>query len=148
MTAPTREELSLLNCDKEPVHIPGRIQDFSVLLATDARMQIITHCSANAQELFGPPTADILNAPLQDIIGKQAFHDVRNALSLGSSRVQRERACSAVYDDSEHEIWVHFSDGLPVIEIERCTADNTEQMEATLAVRSLLGRLQSIENIQ
>ena len=47
------EKLSLDNCDKEPVHIPGHIQGFAVCLSTDKDLNLVQLCSDNAQSVFG-----------------------------------------------------------------------------------------------
>src|ERR1700712_4799503 len=45
-------ELTLDNCDREPIHIPGSIQPHGALLALD-RLGRLSHASANAGELLG-----------------------------------------------------------------------------------------------
>src|ERR1700712_5645529 len=49
-------ELTLDNCDREPIHIPGSIQPHGALLALD-RLGRLSHASANAAELLGVPLA-------------------------------------------------------------------------------------------
>lgn len=45
--------LDLTTCDNEPIHIPGAIQPHGILISLDASTGLITHVSANAQELLG-----------------------------------------------------------------------------------------------
>lgn len=40
------ENADLSNCDREPIHIPGKIQSHGFLIALDKNM-CISHCSAN-----------------------------------------------------------------------------------------------------
>ena len=39
-------------CDKEPIHVPGSIQDHGVLLASTENESIITHVSANSAQIL------------------------------------------------------------------------------------------------
>ena len=40
------ETVDLTNCDREPIHIPGKIQDHGFMIALDHNLTI-THCSCN-----------------------------------------------------------------------------------------------------
>src|ERR1700761_2763256 len=51
---PTPAELTLENCDREPIHIPGSIQPHGALLAFD-RLGRLSHASANVPALLGLP---------------------------------------------------------------------------------------------
>ena len=55
--------VTLDNCEREPIHIPGLIQPHGALLAFDPS-GVLTHCSANAQTLLGP-MLPALNEPLK-----------------------------------------------------------------------------------
>lgn len=53
------------NCESEPIHIPGSIQPYGVLLGLDSKYNIRI-CSGNVQELFGLQPSEVLNKPLGD----------------------------------------------------------------------------------
>ncbi len=61
MTEPTEERLTrpvdLTNCDREPIHIPGRIQSFGTLIAV-SHDWMITHTSENAGATLGSGLID------------------------------------------------------------------------------------------
>jgi len=138
----SKQEISLENCDKEPVHIPGHIQNFAVCLATDSTIKTITHCSDNTEPLFGISAKDILGKPLKEIFHERVLHDINNALSLSTSRTQRERATQWQFGDKEYEIWVHFSElKYPVLEIEEIQQESFTQFEVIGSVRALLARI-------
>jgi chemotaxis family two-component system sensor kinase Cph1 len=48
----------LTNCDREPIHIPGRVQDHGFLIALD-KTYLISHCSENISRYL-PTTASAL----------------------------------------------------------------------------------------
>jgi len=47
MTAETDLEEAIENCSRDPIHIPGAIQGFGVLIATDSKVKTIEFLSAN-----------------------------------------------------------------------------------------------------
>ena len=56
--------VDLTNCDREPIHIPGKVQSHGFLIVTDGE-GIITHCSDNIDTLLGLSAADLLGRPSQ-----------------------------------------------------------------------------------
>ena len=143
-----QEQLSLDNCDKEPVHIPGHIQSFAVLIATDSKLQHITHCSENAEATFGKPPDDILGQPLSSLFDRHFLHDLNNTLCLSSAKLQRERVGSYKNGSDTYDVWAHIKDDIPILEIEKVGADDLSQSQSILRVRSLLTRLQRIDDLQ
>ena len=148
MSMAANEQLSLENCDKEPVHIPGHIQGFAALLATDKTLKKITHCSANSADTFGKTPEEILDQPLSSLFDTDFIHELNNTLCLSSAKRQRERVGEYSNKSGTYEVWAHLSDDLPIIEFERVRADAMNQSHSILIVRSLLTRLQQIDNFQ
>lgn len=142
------QELSLDNCAKEPVHIPGHIQGFAVCLATDKYLTSIQYCSDNTESIFGMRSDEILGKSLNDLFSETTIHDLNNAFSLSSARVQRERASFCNFLGKDCELWVHYSNDSPVIEIETVAKESTTQSDAIRNVRSLLSHLIQTDNAQ
>ncbi|CDN45725.1 diguanylate cyclase domain-containing protein [Paenibacillus sp. P22] len=77
---PQDDNIDLTNCDKEPIHIPGRIQPHGVLVAVTREDGCrIGTCSANTEEMLGIAAGKLLGTPLADLIGEER---VRELLSL------------------------------------------------------------------
>lgn len=143
-----RDQISTRNCDKEPVHIPGNIQGFAAALATDPRLETLTHCSQNIAEIIGKPIDAVLGQPLSSIFDGALLHQLNNTLSLSSAKFQRERVGDYSAEDQLCEVWAHINvDGIPIIEIEPITNNQEEQSSSILVIRSLLARLQRIDNL-
>lgn len=138
----SREDEALAKCDNEPVHVPGHIQGFAVLLAVDPKLKSVTHCSDNAAALFGASTRDILGGSVEALLGAEICHDLRNVLSLSTVRVQREKVGSHKIGGQPAEIWVHLSGQSPLIEIEPVPVDEPDDDQAIAIVRSMLAHLQ------
>ncbi len=77
MMTSNAERVSLDNCAREPIHIPGRIQSHGVLVAFDVDRRV-SHRSANAQALLGA-LAPQLGQPL-DATCFAASPDTRDVL--------------------------------------------------------------------
>jgi len=93
------QPVTLENCDREPIHIPGQIQSHGAMLAFDLQ-GTVTHISANTQALLGP-TAPVLGEVLapHHFEGHSTVHDtIAPLLALAGSR-------QAAYDE--------LTDGLP-----------------------------------
>ncbi len=58
------QEVTLTNCDKEPIHILGKIQSCGYLISADASSHIINYCSENVEELLGIACAEVLGVSL------------------------------------------------------------------------------------
>ena len=81
---------ALARCDREPIHIPGTIQGFGVLLATDRKMNQVHAVSANCESRLGMAPHDVLRQPIATLLGRTGAHDARNALSRRTTEDQRE----------------------------------------------------------
>lgn len=88
------EPVNLTNCDREPIHIPGKIQPHGILFVLREPGFQIVQVSENAHAWLGVPSADLLNRPLSDIL----FSD-----PTASSPVNGIKAIQACLDRSfEH----------------------------------------------
>ena len=114
------EDLSLTNCDREPIHRPGRIQPFGYLLAGAIDLGRIDYASENYGDLLEDPNQDIFGLSFSDVIGRQIVHDIRNTLMTSTVKRQRERVCANVVNGKEYEVFVHLNpQEQVVIELER-----------------------------
>lgn len=63
-------EVDLTNCDREPIHIPGKIQSHGFLLAVDADSFTTVYCSDNVVDFTGVPYSEVLNGTLGSFLQK------------------------------------------------------------------------------
>ena len=59
--------VDLTNCDREPIHVLGTIQDFGILIAVSADW-LIARASANTGVHIGVEAEDMLGRPLMEIV--------------------------------------------------------------------------------
>ncbi|MEM7488375.1 MAG: HWE histidine kinase domain-containing protein [Pseudomonadota bacterium] len=112
-------DLALDNCDREPIHRPGRIQPFGAVIVGPQDLSRVDYASENVEQVVGPSLSDILGAPFEDVLDRRAVHDIRNMLSMPTASTQRERVGILARDDRRIEVFVHRNpDGLAVVELE------------------------------
>lgn len=57
--------VDLSNCDREPIHIPGKIQSHGFLLAVDSDSLLITYASENSKDYIGVEANTFLGKPFE-----------------------------------------------------------------------------------
>jgi len=133
------DKVDLTNCDREPIHLLGAIQQPGFLIAVSTDW-IIARVSRNIRALLGSDPVDLIGAPLPDYVPAVLLHDLRNRISLLSApdMVERLFGCEIGASGQLYDIAVHFSGGQIVIEAEPGTAAGGD---STNAVRGMMSRL-------
>ena len=150
MTDPSlaRSEIDLTNCDREPIHTPGRIQHFGALLAVTADW-IVTRASANAADFLGLETGQPVGRPLSELLPSHTIHEMRTGLQMLSHRDAVARlfgvAC-AKEGDALYDIAVHRSEAAIVMEFER--HDPQHSQDYATYIRPLIERIAETEDLQ
>ncbi|MCE8007774.1 HWE histidine kinase domain-containing protein [Aestuariivita sp.] len=72
------------NCSRDPVHIPGKIQAFGMMIATDAGFNQILFISQNISG-----AQDLVGAPVSAFFSVEEIHAIRNA--VGSETIESQR---------------------------------------------------------
>jgi len=66
-----KDNITITNCDAEPIHIPGSIQPFGYLLAVHKTDNTIQYCSENCTTLFSKPLNQILGKSFSEFFNKE-----------------------------------------------------------------------------
>ena len=113
------DALALETCDREPIHRPGRIQPFGALVAATLDLSRVDFASANTEIVLNRRPEDILGASVSDFVGAETVHDLRNMLSLSTSRAQRERVGQTTINGRVLDVFANRNSAdLAVIEFE------------------------------
>ncbi len=150
MDSPASEPLTLDNCDKEPIHIPGCIQPFGALIAGPISLDRIAYCSANLSEFLPIEAGEVLGANFKVLLAPLILHDLRNVMSNSSSRSQRERVGSYDVLGRPMEVFAHINaDNLVVVELEPAEQANSNHIERPIdRMRSILARAGQEKDLQ
>ncbi|WP_374408379.1 HWE histidine kinase domain-containing protein [Pelagerythrobacter sp.] len=111
--------VDLTNCDREPIHKLGQIQDFGALLAVNADWMVVHH-SVNVGEVLSPRAPVEPGVPVRDLFAAEAAEQMRDALSAirDSDGIERLFGIDLVGDGNRFDVALHVSGALTVIEIE------------------------------
>ncbi|MCW5687387.1 MAG: GAF domain-containing protein [Pseudolabrys sp.] len=142
MTTPT---VDLTSCDREPIHIPGRIQPFGFLLAATADFTVVAN-SANAGDHL--KCDDIKGRPLAELFGQEATAQIRSRLMLAQGADAVERLFAVTIRDGlgPFDLAVHRSGDHLIIEGEPSEADIS--LNSGEVVRGMLSRLRNTHNFE
>ena len=82
--------VDLTNCDKEPIHIPGKVQSHGCLIAVDKSTYTISYISENALSFLNSSPKELLEKPvsiINNFINPRATEfDIEDLLKLGIVR--------------------------------------------------------------
>jgi light-regulated signal transduction histidine kinase (bacteriophytochrome)/CheY-like chemotaxis protein len=119
--------VDLTNCDREPIHIIGRIQSFGYLLAVSPHW-FIDFASENLSAVIGQPATELIGRSARAILSEDAIHTLRSRLQMLSTPLSVERIfamelfdrelCDAGAPPQLYDVALHRSGRHVVIEAE------------------------------
>jgi light-regulated signal transduction histidine kinase (bacteriophytochrome) len=147
-------ERAMVDCAREPIHIPGGIQPHGFLFCvTDDG--IVIQVSANVASLVQTPLDGVLGKPLSGVLGEAASLAITALASLDTEGVplyvgsidDPRRAAQHDAHRSPLAIVVHRYQGIAFVELEpaRGTADVFSSMYPL--VRTFINRLQEVHSV-
>lgn len=113
-------DLSLTNCDREPIHIPNAIQPHGVLLTFSETEFIILQISQNSEAFLGKKPDAFLGQPLSILMQKEHIEAIRGCLNAEFSTINPLCLVLSVRGKSQaFEGILHRTDGVIILELER-----------------------------
>lgn len=118
-STPSTATVDTRQCDEEPIHLIGQVQDFGCLLALDGQWNI-SHASANTADYLGRAPEDLLGTPLRALSGSEQLHALRGALqkSLITGRGERLFHCRLEQIATPLNLSIHHNGDYVLLEIE------------------------------
>jgi chemotaxis family two-component system sensor kinase Cph1 len=130
-----REELTVSNCEKEAIHIPGLIQPFGLLLCLSESGLRIDQVSSNVEKEIGRSVDSLLGQPLSTLIS------VRDIDALGSlQRFELKKG------DGVIEPWsgvVHREGKNWIIELEKRAFDSSSESNYISRVEGIISEVRA-----
>ncbi|MBV7409154.1 HWE histidine kinase domain-containing protein [Maritimibacter sp. DP1N21-5] len=113
------DPIDLTNCDREPIHILGRVQSYGALVALSADW-IVQHASENLPEILGVDVEDALGQPLSELVVSDAFARIRGGLRTSDLREQAVRLFGVMLRDNGKlcDLSMHQSGRYLILEFE------------------------------
>ncbi|WP_299370887.1 HWE histidine kinase domain-containing protein [uncultured Tateyamaria sp.] len=115
----TADELrqALDRCSEDPIHIPGRIQGFGLLVALDAFCETIECISDNCAPILGAVPDALVGGAADTVFSAEELHGFRNALSHDTIERQREVQSPKTIGDVTYAVSLYRAGTRAVIEM-------------------------------
>jgi light-regulated signal transduction histidine kinase (bacteriophytochrome) len=141
MTDP--DPVTLSNCDREPIHIPGAIQRHGAMLVCDPRDYTLLFASENAAAVVGHAGPLRRGQSMVEIVGEQAAHELRNAASKGGTPELGGVVLGLTFPNvtGAFDATIHTHDGRAFIEFERCLDGGRNAQQALDLTQTLIRRI-------
>ncbi|HEY4542700.1 MAG TPA: ATP-binding protein [Noviherbaspirillum sp.] len=147
-------ETLLARCEQEPIHIPGAIQPFGVLLTVLEPRLVITNASENSGACWQLPATGLIGHSLSDLLDRGDLEQLRRYLAqpeLEEQPLLALRVLTGTPSDRRWDVRAHRHDGVLYLEFEPADiAGITEAGEAGfhVAVRETVRALQRAGTVQ
>lgn len=142
------EQVDLTNCDREPIHLLGKVQSFGFLIATTPDW-IISHVSRNVAQYVPVTPEDLLGKRALDFIPAESIHAIRNRLQF----IHPRRGVEVVYNlnlegtDRLFDVSIHALESNIVMEFEPAGARESESND-TANVRNAIDRMADLPKVE
>ncbi len=113
--------VTLLNCDEEPIHIPGCVQPHGIIFALEEPEFRIQQVSDNIGKLLGLELAEVLEQPLRDILTEEVMGYFEQAIALSMPEGMPRYVCTSSPvrpDGTQMNLMVHRFNGVLILEME------------------------------
>jgi two-component system, chemotaxis family, sensor kinase Cph1 len=151
VSSPVTPDIS--QCEREPIHIPGSIQPYGVLLALDEKLTV-TQASRNTQSVWNREASQILGEPLKNLLDENTLEAVvkcRDGATRGEASLDDSPQHVAVVKigQSDFHLLLHRRFGVLVLELEPLHSDALVSLHDLYAVAlHSLSRLESATDIE
>ncbi|MGI4873522.1 MAG: ATP-binding protein [Janthinobacterium lividum] len=131
--------ITLTNCDREPIHIPGSVQPYGFVLCLDPATQRVVQASANTLESIGLSAESLLGQGLEQLLAPARLAEVQalwptltgepQLLGVRLEQVAGQPFYKLILHQHDGLLWAEFE---PVAEREVSTLD-LPTLNATLS---------------
>ncbi len=142
-------EAALQNCDNDPIHIPGSIQGFGYLIATDAEFKKFNYISKNFDEIAPNGIQKLLSAPPGELFTEKEQHKIKNVLGHSTIENQREQLFTKVLAGKTLHVTAHIQANQAIFELVETHANDSsvDPLEEVRGVLSMLNQSNSMEDM-
>lgn len=127
MTSPPTAP-SLVQCENEPIHIPGSIQPFGILLSVESATLTITNASVNCSEAFGLDARELVNRSLAEHLSADALQKIEQYIHSQDLVEQAPLIVPLLHAGSlreqEWEVTAHLHHGVLILELEPLSSED------------------------
>ncbi|HEY1987232.1 MAG TPA: GAF domain-containing protein [Terracidiphilus sp.] len=110
------------NCAREPIHVPGFIQPFGILMALPSGSQRISQVSSNTEGVLGLEPLSVLGQTLQDLVGPEGAAEIHEVFRAGTFKDHNPLKVAVRGGTQTCNCILHQYDGLDFVELEPVSA--------------------------
>ncbi len=110
-----RDNVTLTNCEHEPIHIPGSIQAHGFLLAVNATTFDIKFCSGNVSSYINLSPSEVLQKNIQELVGDTIFELLQTAASKSEISMHPH---ILILNNNQFSVLFHRSGNFIILECE------------------------------
>jgi two-component system, chemotaxis family, sensor kinase Cph1 len=146
----TLQAVDLTNCEREPIHIPGRIQPHGVLLVLQEPEYTRLQVSANTDVLLGIPAEDLLGRNLNVLLAPQQIEQLRAACSGERLDANALYLLTLQINDrpERFDTTLHRIQGVLVLELEPAASQAANTPDYYALIRKAVPCLQNARNVE
>lgn len=139
----TSSVVDLSNCEREPIHVPERVQAHGVLVALEPESLRVLRVSDNVAGFFGTDTSTWLGRSVDEQLPDETVRALRRDLAQAHHQRHSPRLVwsGPIADAGRFDVVAHQHDGHLLLEIEPTTRSPTDSVEVlastTDAIRDL-----------
>ena len=144
MSSTPDQPIDLTSCDREPIHVPGRVQPHGVLLVLAEPDLRIMQASTSTAQYLGRAAESLLGQPLAALLGDEYVQYLRNTLDIET------------IDQNPLYIWtsqlgaggqhfdglIHRHNGALILELEPSHTASAPRSDFYRMVKTVVARLQ------
>lgn len=122
--------MDFINCDREPIHVPGAVQPHGALLAADAVSGMISHAAGACEAFFGAPPEKLVSTPIGALLGGGEH------MLAGDGGAPAYAGAIAVRNGGELDVLGHYSGRRLVVELERARSPRRSTAEVARVIEN------------
>ncbi|QUS35143.1 HWE histidine kinase domain-containing protein [Falsirhodobacter algicola] len=141
------EPVTLTNCDREPIHIPGTIQPFGAMLAFDSGMDLLRQHSANCAQILG--REGVRNGEsLDDIFTPAVARQLRAAREVALTQTRPALVFDVPLRSGRRvDMALHRNGAATILEVEPATETPFPPLQLTRLMMDRIGGIVSMEEL-
>ncbi|MEQ9314812.1 MAG: HWE histidine kinase domain-containing protein, partial [Henriciella sp.] len=140
--------IDLTNCDREPIHILGHVQQFGCLIAVTSDW-LVCHASDNLPDFIGKKAEDIIGDPIADVLSGEGLAEIKTRVQQLDSPDAVERLFGVRLQPGENgrfNVAVHLSGRNVILELEPYRPD--QRTDYTSYVRPMIERVRKAKTVE
>lgn len=141
-----KDNINLQNCESEPIHIPGSIQEHGFLLGVDTETRLITYCSNNVSEYLHLSPEQVLNNPVLALCSPG--QEVQLAHIFAGKDFDQSQPFTFSFNGIEYNTKSHISGRTIVLEFERFPNGHLELPDLYKQTQQFVNCLDEASNLQ